>query len=162
MSPAVNWFWGSCGNVLSTLSRSHLSITFMEHLLRPPLVQFQKSASSHKMLFFQNKFLPHAVNLTIMYDFQLPESLHSPRSFGQLTNIYWVTPAQLTLCQGIGISFKSIHLTFKEFGETKSKLEQDGTAETLLCFASLGTDGKERSECGGGVDSLLAGPVGWI
>ena len=98
-----------------------------------------------------------------MYDFQLPESLHSPRSLWSTHKYLLSDSCTVDIVPGHGgFLLKAYTLPLKSLERQNqriwNKMEQQRTL--LHRVASSGTDGKER-ECGGrGVDSLLAGPVG--
>lgn len=141
----------------------------MEHLLWAHLwSSSEDTASSHKML-FPEQISPHAVNLTIMYDFQLPESLHSPRSLWS-THKYLLSDSLHSwhCTRAWGISFKSLYtLPLKSLERQNQRiLEQDGTAEDTTSSCCIFRHWWKRAAAsveGRGVDSLLTGPVrGWI
>lgn len=101
----------------------------MEHLLWAHLwSNSEDTASSHKMLFSRTNFSCMLwISLSCMTFWVSPFS-QIPLVNSQIF-IEWLLHSW-HCTRAWGISFKSIHLTFKEFGETKSKdLEQGGTAE---------------------------------
>ena len=136
----------------------------MEHLLWAHLwSSSEDTASSHKMLFSRTGFSCMLWISLLCMTFNFLNLSILPDPFGQLTNIYWVTPAHLTLYQGMGdFFFKAYTLPLKSLESQdqriwNNKMEQQRTL--LHRVTSSGTDEKER-KCGGrGVESLLAGLV---
>jgi len=103
------------------------------------------------------------VNLTIVYDFQLPESLHSPRSLWSTHKYLLSDSCTLDIIPGHGGFFlKAYTLPLKSLESQdqriwNNKIEQQRTL--LHRVTSSGTDEKE-CKCGRrGVESLLAGLV---